>query len=200
MNDIDYSHIIELSYQNGAFLPVNDAGRELAEQLADGQMLAFSEITARDLQFHRCYMGLLKYIRKQLPLSFQKQISEKHFYQFLKHLQKHYKTVYNFKDDAKRIEIFEYLKDKKKTDKKNYGRLTYKAINNISDYFGKLQLVEYESIAFGKMSQFQFETYVREQLPFIYSNVIGAFYADEKYDEIIADIEETFKKFLAKLK
>ena len=49
------------------------------------------------------------------------------------------------------------------------------------------------------MSQFEFENYIREQLPFIYGTLVSAFYKDENYDEIIADIEETFKKFLAKL-
>jgi len=49
------------------------------------------------------------------------------------------------------------------------------------------------------MSQDQFETYVKEQLPWIYENVIGAFYSDEIYAGIIDTIEEEYKKFLSKL-
>jgi hypothetical protein len=60
-------------------------------------------------------------------------------------------------------------------------------------------LVEYESIAFGNMSQKRFETYVREQLPFIYENVIGEFYKGDIYNNIVATIEEEFKNFLAKI-
>lgn len=59
--------------------------------------------------------------------------------------------------------------------------------------------VEYESIAFGKMSQERFKNYIREQLPFIYTNVIGEFYDGEIYDNIIATIEEEYSKFLSKL-
>lgn len=61
------------------------------------------------------------------------------------------------------------------------------------------QLIEYTSISFGKMSQKEFEKYVAEQLPFIYENVIGAYFQDEIYQSIINTIEEEFKKFLTKL-
>jgi len=61
------------------------------------------------------------------------------------------------------------------------------------------KLVEYDSISFGRMSQKAFENYVRDQLPWIYSNVIGAFFDGQIYDNIIDTIEEEFKIFLAKL-
>jgi hypothetical protein len=60
-------------------------------------------------------------------------------------------------------------------------------------------MVEYESISFGNMSQKRFEEYVKEQLPYIYENVIGAFFEGEMYDNIIATIEEEYEKFLVKL-
>ncbi|MFA5195205.1 MAG: hypothetical protein WC401_05345 [Bacteroidales bacterium] len=60
-------------------------------------------------------------------------------------------------------------------------------------------MVEYDSIAFGRMSQKTFESYIREQLPFIYTEVIGAYFEGEMYDNIIESIEDEFKKFLAKL-
>jgi len=49
------------------------------------------------------------------------------------------------------------------------------------------------------MSQERFKNYIREQLPFIYTEVIGKFFKDEIYDNIIATIEEEYSKFLAKL-
>lgn len=61
------------------------------------------------------------------------------------------------------------------------------------------KLVEYESISFGKMSQKRFEAYVKEQLPWIYENIIGAFYQGELYNSIIQNIENDYQKFLAKL-
>jgi hypothetical protein len=59
--------------------------------------------------------------------------------------------------------------------------------------------IEYESIAFGKMSQLRFKEYVKEQLPFIYTEVIGKFFDGEIYDNIIDTIEEEYKKFMVKL-
>lgn len=61
------------------------------------------------------------------------------------------------------------------------------------------KLVQYESIAFGKMSQKRFEDYVREQLPWIYENVIHKYFQDDLYDSIVSNIEDEFQKFLAKL-
>jgi len=60
--------------------------------------------------------------------------------------------------------------------------------------------IEYHSIAFGRMSQKRFETYVREQLPFIYGEVIQVLYPEkETSDRIIAAIEDEYEKFLSKL-
>ena len=61
------------------------------------------------------------------------------------------------------------------------------------------RMVTYESIAFGNMSQQRFKEYVKEQLPFIYTNVIGAYYKGEIYDSIISTIETEYEKFFAKL-
>lgn len=62
------------------------------------------------------------------------------------------------------------------------------------------KLVTYESISFGRMSEQQFRTYVKEQLPFIYENVIGAFFKGEIYDSIISTIENDYERFFDKLK
>jgi hypothetical protein len=61
------------------------------------------------------------------------------------------------------------------------------------------RLVEYESIAFGRMSQKRFENYIREQLPWIYENVIGQFYEEEMYKGIIDTIEEEWERFMMRL-
>jgi len=61
------------------------------------------------------------------------------------------------------------------------------------------KLVEYESISFGRMSQKRFEDYIREQLPWIYVNVIGKYFEGDIYNGIIETIENEYKKFLSKL-
>ena len=63
------------------------------------------------------------------------------------------------------------------------------------------KLVEYESISFSKMDQVRFEEYIREQLPWIYSDVIGKYYkvGGWRYNKKINDIESEYEKFLSKL-
>lgn len=61
------------------------------------------------------------------------------------------------------------------------------------------KMVEYESISFGRMSQKRFKDYVADQLPWIYENVIGAFYEGEIYSNIIETIEQEYEKFMSKL-
>lgn len=61
------------------------------------------------------------------------------------------------------------------------------------------KMVEYDSIAFGNMSEKRFRAYVAKQLPFIYTNVIGAYFEGEIYDNIIFTIEEAFERFMSKL-
>jgi hypothetical protein len=67
--------------------------------------------------------------------------------------------------------------------------------------FGDIILVEYESIAFGRMSEHTFRDYIREQLPWIYSDVIGKYYkvGGWRYNRKIDLIEDEYKKFLSKL-
>jgi len=100
--------------------------------------------------------------------------------------------------------IYKYLPPKFKTEisEKNF----YKWLKHLKGEYAILfefkdgtKLVEYESIAFGKMSQKRFEEYIREQLPWIYENVIGKFFSGDIYNGIIETIEEEYKKFLAKL-
>lgn len=100
--------------------------------------------------------------------------------------------------------IWEYMPDKfqKAVPKKHFYKwlqtlkCDYEVVFTFID--GK-QLIEYESLSFGRMSQETFENYIRNQLPWIYENVIGVFYEGETYNGIIETIEKEFKKFLSKL-
>jgi len=161
MNEKDYNNSIELVYKGGGFLPANERAEELTETLKVGEVLTFSECTARDLGFHRCYFSLLNTIYDYLPVKFQKSVERRDFYKFVKHLRGDFEVLYEFRDGTK--------------------------------------MVEYHSIALGRMSQKRFEEFVRDQLPWIYENVLGQFFQDELYASIIEDIELQFETFLAKL-
>lgn len=100
--------------------------------------------------------------------------------------------------------IYDYLPEsfKTKVNKDNF----YIFLKHLKGQYNVLftfkdgtKLVEYESIAFGRMSQKTFENYIREQLPWIYENVIGQFFEGDIYNGIIETIEEEYKKFLSKL-
>jgi hypothetical protein len=60
-------------------------------------------------------------------------------------------------------------------------------------------LIEYESISFGRMNNHKFKEYIKNQLPYIYENVIGKYYEDDMYHDIIDTIEEEYEKFMSKL-
>lgn len=59
---------------------------------------------------------------------------------------------------------------------------------------------ELKSISFGRMSQKTFELYVKNQLPYIYTEVICVLYPEKKdSDRIIQCIETEYERFLIKL-
>lgn len=65
---------------------------------------------------------------------------------------------------------------------------------------GELEIKEYKSIAFGRMSQKTFEAYVKHQIPRIYSDVIRPLFKDdERYNQVIEWIEDEMDKILFKL-
>jgi hypothetical protein len=161
MKDGEYHRLIEMANVGGGWVPANENATELLDQTHKGEITTFEEVTVRDLSMHKCYFSLLNFIYGYLPNRFKKQVPEKEFYKWLKHLKKEYKVVFTFKDGT--------------------------------------QLVEYDSISFGNMSQKRFENYVREQLPYIFENVIAEFFEGEIYDSILATIELEYERFLAKL-
>jgi len=62
------------------------------------------------------------------------------------------------------------------------------------------KMIEYESISFGRMTQVRFSEYVREQLPIIYSDLIGVLYKNEsEVSMIIETIEAEFETYLDRL-
>jgi len=93
----------------------------------------------------------------------------------------------SFKNQIKKDSFYKFLKHLKKE---------YKILYVFAD---GSQQIEYDSISFGKMSQKTFENYIREQLPWIYENVIGKYFEGDIYNGIIDTIEEEYKKFLSKL-
>ena len=72
---------------------------------------------------------------------------------------------------------------------------------NIIAQFGNIVLVEYESISFARKSEIQFRDYVREILPWIYTDVIGKYYkvGGWRYNRKIEAIENEYARFLSKL-
>lgn len=93
----------------------------------------------------------------------------------------------NFKKKIAKNDFYKFLK---------HLQGKYKVKYTFSD---GTSFVEYESIAFGNMSQERFKAYIKEQLPFIYTEVIGAFFSGTIYDNIIATIEQEYEKFMNKL-
>jgi hypothetical protein len=193
---VEYCEVLgdEFIESEYCLVPLNQNAIETSENAVVGQILSFTECTERDLKFHKCFMSLLGYIWSYLPDNFKAAVPKKWFYLFLKHLKKNYNIVYSFKDEDKRLEMVEYLKANKKK-----FRLTYLSIYQIAMELGKTELIEYESIAFGRMSEMRFREYVREWMPLIYSGVIGRFYDGDTYNSIIENIETDYEKFFAKL-
>ena len=64
---------------------------------------------------------------------------------------------------------------------------------------GYSEMLEYDSISFSRMTDPAFKEYIKNQLPFIYENVVGKFFKDTQYDDIIDTIEQEYLRFLIKL-
>jgi ribosomal protein RSM22 (predicted rRNA methylase) len=100
--------------------------------------------------------------------------------------------------------IYDYLPQafKKKVEKDKFYlfikhlKKQYKVLYTFAD---GSQQIEYDSISFGRMSNMRFKEYVKEQLPFIYSDIIGVFFEGEIYNGIIETIETEYEKFFTKL-
>jgi len=160
MKDSDYQNIIEVTNVSNGFIPYNEKAVELNEQTKPEKVLAFKEVTPRDIKMHRAYMSFIGYVYDYLTPGFKNDVPKKNFYKWLKHLKGNYKVVYVFK--------------------------------------GLPPMIEYDSISFTKMSNEQFNEYVKDQLPYIF-DVIRKLYEPEKANDIIDTIEMDYIKFLIKL-
>jgi len=191
MKESAYNKLIELSYTGGfLFKPENQNAFDLCNMSGIGERVLFDTKTPRDAKFHQCYFVLMNFVWGYLPESFHRKVAKEGLYLWLKHLKKEYQVVFSFIDEHKQEDIASYCLD--------LGVSSDDAAK-IAVKFGKTDLIEYESISFGRMNNEKFEDYVREQLPWVYENVIGKYFDGEIYDGIIDTIENEFKKFLSKL-
>ena len=97
--------------------------------------------------------------------------------------------------------IHEWIKDKVKCPKGKFY-IFVKHLRGLFDTFGteKTEIIIYHSISFGNMSQKRFEAYVKDELAFIYSDILRPiFKEDEQFESVVANIEHEFERFLSKL-
>lgn len=107
-----------------------------------------------------------------------------------------YFSILNFIHDYLPAEFKMKVPEKKFYQWLKHLKGEYKVVFEFED---GTKMVEYDSISFGRMSQKEFEAYVRDQMPYIYENVLGKYFEGEILNGIIDTIEEAYKKFLAKL-
>ena len=190
MKDTDYLKLVHFKNVGGGFIPANDKCEELMLSTLKNEIIAMLPCTKRDVSFHRCYMALLSFIWGYMPLNFRNRIPNKIFYIWLKHLKKQYEVQYSFIDDEKISDILDTCTE--------LG-LTHDQTSTIAARFGKTDMLEYDSISFGRMDEKKFKEYVANQLPWIYENVIGIYFNGEMFDSIVNTIEQEFIRFLDKL-
>lgn len=98
MSDKEYNELIELKKTDNGFMPMNEKAMDLLLTSKPYENIFLIECTKRDLKFHRCYFKLINSVYFILPAKFQKTVSEKQFYNFLKCLSGQAKVIYEFKD------------------------------------------------------------------------------------------------------
>jgi hypothetical protein len=91
----------------------------------------------------------------------------------------------NFKKEVSQSNFYTFLK---------YLRGEIKILFEFKD---GLQIIEPVSISFAKMDEAKFKDFIRQQLPYIYSDVIEKLYSPEKAKDIIFNIENEYEKFLS---
>lgn len=194
MKQDEYNELIELAYAGGGWMPANGKAKELAETQRKGEILQFKNVTPRDVNMHRCYFSLLSFIYDYMPNVFKKAVPINIFYKWIKHLKSEYEVIFTFKDEGKRLNNIKQLKKHNN----NLG-LDDNQIEYIALLLGKSDMIEYDSISFGRMNNQRFKEYVKEQLPYLYENVLGAYFQDEMLSDIIETIEQEYEKFMNKL-
>jgi hypothetical protein len=175
-------------------VPDNEITVDYLQEKEAGSTLLYKIISIRDGALHNCYFSLLSYIYDYLPDKFQKVVLKKEFLYFLKQLKKEYRVVYSFKDENKKQQVKEQLINRKKELK-----LTYKNIEKIAEMLGKSDLIDYISLSYAKMNNEEFKQYIRDTMPFIYTDVIGKFYEGDRLKDIVSTIESEYDRFFVKL-
>jgi hypothetical protein len=187
MKHSDFQDLIHLAYTDGKFIPTDTS---ICNDLIEGEIISVKPIRTRDLPMHKCYFSLLNYIWKWMPAKFQEKVLNKYFYKWLQTLKKEYKILFSFADEDKIKSIIDTCID--------LG-ISAENASIIATKYGKIDMIEYESISFGRMDEYKFRNYVKEQLPFINENLINKLFDEETANNIIEDVEKEFEKYFTKL-
>ena len=93
-------------------------------------------------------------------------------------------------------------KFKKEVKKKNFYIFLKYAKNEIEILFtfkNGLQIIQPISISFSNFDELQFRNYIKDQLPFIYSEIIDKLFNEHEAKDVIELIENEFEKFFGVL-
>ena len=96
--------------------------------------------------------------------------------------------------------VYDYLPDRFKmaVKKKNFYKVLKSLVgedNVIIEFKDGTKLVEYQSISFENMSEEEFRKYIKSQLPYIYSDILGHYYSGQQLTDIIETIEKDYESF-----
>ena len=189
MKDTDYQKILEMAYIGTVYVPMSIEATEIAQTFLLGS--EFREV-------EDCYAAANEVARKYSETQSEGDVSS--FNEVISRDLKFHRCYM-----ALLREIYGYLP---KEFAANYVERE-DFYNWLKHYQGRYEIkckfkdgstmVKYDSIAFGVMSQVKFETYVREQLVFIYSEVLTKYFSGVELQNIINTIESDFRRFLEKL-
>lgn len=105
MTDKDYKQLLSFkNMQGSALIPANDNALDLMNNLKNSELVAFTNVTPRDIKLHRCYFAFLNEVYGYLPIKLKKAIKKCNFHNFIKHLKGDYDILYEFNDGTKLVE------------------------------------------------------------------------------------------------
>lgn len=191
MKDTSLDKLLCFEYlDNGYYKSANQKTEEYSLMCRKGEIVYHNDATKRDLNFHKAYMALIANIYDYMPIHFKDKVPKSIFYNFIKHIQGKFKVHFSFADSEKISNIID--------DCLALG-LNAEQASIMAAKYGKTDMIEYDSISFGRMSQKTFKEYVSNQMPVIYENVLGKFFSDEILSNIIETIEADYERFMQKL-
>lgn len=89
--------------QGSGLLPVNQNAFDLLDLLKKDEVVAFKNVTQRDLNLHKCYFAFLSEVYGYLPKKFKDKVEKDNFYEWLKIYQGKYTLLFSFKSGAQQI-------------------------------------------------------------------------------------------------